>query len=97
MIASFHDVDGGGGGRTSLAAKAKGTVPTSGRSPRTAVGPGVPAAVLTGYAPGETSQLGFTYLVQDQELGEQAFAVGSELPFREDPSLWARLDLRPSK
>lgn len=53
----------------------------------------IPADALTGYDPAQHARLGFTYLVQDHELGEQTFGVGGELPFREDPSLWATLDL----
>jgi hypothetical protein len=53
----------------------------------------VPAAALTGYDPAEHPRLGFTYVVLDRELGEQTFGVGSPLPYQEDPSLWATLDL----
>lgn len=53
----------------------------------------VPAAALTGYEPSEYPQIGFTYAVFDQEFGEQAFTVGGELPYDEDPSLWATLEL----
>jgi hypothetical protein len=54
---------------------------------------GVPAAALTGYDPSEYPRLGFTYLVLDQELGEQTFSVGGELPYDEDPGLWGTLEL----
>ncbi|MGA2616303.1 MAG: hypothetical protein ABSF26_01760 [Thermoguttaceae bacterium] len=41
----------------------------------------------------EHPRLGFTYAVLDQEWGEQTFGVGSPLPYQEDPSLWATLEL----
>lgn len=53
----------------------------------------IPASVLMGYDPIEYPQLGFTYAVLDRELGEQTFSVGSPLPYQEDPSLWATLEL----
>lgn len=54
---------------------------------------GLPAAALTGFDPDEYPRIGFTYLVLDQELGEQTFTVGGELPYDEDPSLWGTLEL----
>ena len=53
----------------------------------------IPAKALTGYDPVEHPRLGFTYAVLDRELGEQTFSVGSPLPYQEDPSLWATLEL----
>ncbi|MEN6451281.1 MAG: hypothetical protein ABFC96_12380 [Thermoguttaceae bacterium] len=53
----------------------------------------VPAEALTGFDPAEHSRLGFTYAVLDREFGEQTFGVGSPMPYREDPSLWATLEL----
>jgi hypothetical protein len=53
----------------------------------------IPAAALTGYDPVENARLGFTYSVVDRELGEQAWTAPGDFPFREDPSLWGRLDL----
>ena len=53
----------------------------------------IPADALTGFDPSEHPRLGFTYAIQDRELGEQTFGVGSPLPYQEDPSLWATLDL----
>jgi hypothetical protein len=53
----------------------------------------VPAEVLTGFDPGEHPRLGFTYAVLDRELGEQTLTVGSPMPYGEDPSLWATLEL----
>ena len=54
----------------------------------------IPAEALTGFDPTEHPRLGFTYAVIDRELGEQTFGVGSPLPYQEDPSLWATLELQ---
>ena len=53
----------------------------------------IPAEALTGFDPAEHPRLGFTYAVIDRELGEQTFSVGAPMPYQEDPSLWATLDL----
>jgi hypothetical protein len=53
----------------------------------------IPAEALTGFDPQEHPRLGFTYAVIDRELGEQTFGVGSPMPYQEDPSLWATLEL----
>jgi hypothetical protein len=53
----------------------------------------VPADALTGFDPTEHPRLGFTYAVIDRELGEQTFGVGAPMPYQEDPSLWATLEL----
>lgn len=55
----------------------------------------VPAEALTGFDPAEHPQLGFTYAVIDRELGQQTFGVGGPMPYQEDPSFWATLDLQP--
>ncbi len=54
----------------------------------------MPAEALTGFDPAEHPRLGFTYAVMDRELGEQTFGVGSPMPYQEDPSLWATLELQ---
>jgi len=51
------------------------------------------AGALTGFEPAEHPRLGFTYAVLDRERGEQTFGVGSPMPYQEDPSLWATLEL----
>ncbi len=57
----------------------------------------IPAEALTGFDPEEHPRLGFTYAVIDRELAQQTFGVGSPMPYDEDPSLWATLELvRPS-
>ena len=53
----------------------------------------IPAEALTGFDPAEHPHLGFTYAVIDRELGQQTFGVGSPMPYQEDPSLWATLEL----
>ncbi len=55
----------------------------------------LPAEALTGFDPDEHSRLGFAYSVIDRELGEQTFTAGTPLPYLEDPSLWATLELTP--
>ncbi len=53
----------------------------------------IPAEALTGFDPDEHPRLGFTYAVVDRELGEQTLGVGAPMPYQEDPSLWATLEL----
>lgn len=53
----------------------------------------IPAEVLTGFDPQEHPRLGFTYAVIDRELGEKTLSVGDPMPYQEDPSLWATLEL----
>lgn len=48
---------------------------------------------LTGFDPAEHPRLGFNYAVLDRELGEETFTVPSPMPYQEDPSLWATLEL----
>jgi hypothetical protein len=48
---------------------------------------------LTGFDVQEHPRLGFTYAVIDRELGERSFSAGSPMPYQEDPSLWATLEL----
>lgn len=51
------------------------------------------AGALTGFDPQEHPRLGFNYAVNDRELGEHTFTVGSPMPYQEDPSLWATLEM----
>jgi hypothetical protein len=53
----------------------------------------LPAEVLTGWEPAEHPRLGFTYMVNDREMGQQTFSCSQHFPFREDPSLWGTLEL----
>jgi len=54
----------------------------------------IPAEALTGFDPAEHPRLGFTYAVIDREFGQQTFSVGRPMPYQEDPSLWATLELQ---
>ena len=51
------------------------------------------AEALTGFDPQEHPRLGFTYAITDRELGELTFSAGTPMPYQEDPSLWATLEL----
>jgi hypothetical protein len=53
----------------------------------------IAAAALTGFDPSEHPRLGFTYCVTDREIGLRTFNCGPEFPYRDDPSLWATLEL----
>ena len=53
----------------------------------------IPAEALTGFDVREHRRVGFAYALIDRELGEQTLGVGSPLPYQEDPSLWATLEL----
>lgn len=53
----------------------------------------IPAAALTGFDVEENPRLGFMYALVDRELGDQTFHCSPEFPYREDPSLWATLEL----
>jgi hypothetical protein len=55
----------------------------------------IAAEALTGFDPREHPRLGFNYAVVDRELGEQTLSVGRPMPYQEDPSLWASLELVP--
>ena len=53
----------------------------------------VDKVALEGWDDEYPRQIGFMYLVHDQELGEQFLAGSSDFPIDEDPSLWATLEL----
>ncbi|MGA2034385.1 MAG: hypothetical protein ABSG68_19240 [Thermoguttaceae bacterium] len=53
----------------------------------------IAAEALTGFDPREHPRLGFAYALEDRELGVQTLGVGSPMPYQEDPSLWATLEL----
>jgi len=48
---------------------------------------------LTGFDPQEHPRLGFNYAIIDRELGVETFSAGPPLPYDEDPSLWATLEM----
>jgi len=53
----------------------------------------IPARCLTGFDPAEHPRLGFNYAVVDRELGTHTLTAGAPMPYEEDPSLWATLEL----
>ncbi|MEA1950980.1 MAG: hypothetical protein U9N87_06315 [Planctomycetota bacterium] len=53
----------------------------------------VPAEALTGFNPEDHPAIGFNYAVLDRELGDHTLSAGGSMPYREDPSLWATLEL----
>lgn len=55
----------------------------------------IPAVAMTGYDPSQHDRLGFNYAVVDREFGLQTFANGPAMPYDEDPSCWATLELAP--
>ncbi len=53
----------------------------------------IPAVALTGFDPVEHPRLGFACTIIDRELGNQSLVCSEEFPYRDDPSLWATLEL----
>ena len=53
----------------------------------------VPSEAMIGFEPAEHPRIGFTYALTDRELGQQTFSIGPPMPYDEDPSLWATLEL----
>lgn len=53
----------------------------------------LPAGTLHGFDAEASPRLGFSYLLADSELGEQALTVGNQFPVSHDPSLWSTLEL----
>lgn len=47
------------------------------------------ADVLHGFDPGEHPRIGFYYMLEDAELGQQYLTVGDDLYWHIDPSTWA--------
>jgi len=54
----------------------------------------IAAAALTGFDPAEHPRLGFNYAVVDRELGTQTLSPGDPMPYEEDASLWATLEMQ---
>jgi hypothetical protein len=48
----------------------------------------IPARVLAGFDPHEHPRIGFFYMLEDLELGQQALTVGDDLSWHIDPSTW---------
>ncbi len=53
----------------------------------------LPADQLNGFDPAEHPRIGFYYMIEDSELGQQALTVGDELYWYVDPSTWATVVL----
>lgn len=49
----------------------------------------IPAAALAGYEPVASRRIGFYYMLEDRERGQQYLTVGDEMYWYIDPSLWA--------
>ena len=54
----------------------------------------IPARCLNGFDPVDHPRIGFYYILEDQELGQQSLTVGDELNWHIDPSTWATAVLR---
>jgi hypothetical protein len=48
----------------------------------------IPAVMLHGFEPAENPRIGFYYMLEDTELGQQALTVGDDLNWWIDPSTW---------
>ena len=48
-----------------------------------------PADVLVGFDPVENPRIGFYYMLEDREFGQQWLTVGDDLYWYVDPSTWA--------
>ena len=53
----------------------------------------ISGSCLNGWDNGEHRQLGFNYLLKDNEFDEQSLSVSEEFPVHSDPSLWQVLEL----
>jgi len=49
----------------------------------------IPASCLSGFDPAEHPRIGFYYLVEDGDHGQQFLTVGDDLSWNVDPSTWA--------
>jgi len=49
----------------------------------------LPATALAGFDPAEHPRIGFFYMLEDRELGQQCLTVGDDLYWYIDPSTWA--------
>ena len=49
----------------------------------------IPADALSGFEPAEHPRIGFFYILEDLELGQQFLTVGDDLSWHIDPSTWA--------
>lgn len=49
----------------------------------------IPGACLSGFDPAEHPRIGFYYIVEDGDHGQQFLTIGDELAWHVDPSTWA--------
>ncbi len=49
----------------------------------------VPAECLSGFDPAEHPRIGFYYILEDMDLGQQYLTIGDDLYWYVDPSTWA--------
>ncbi len=49
----------------------------------------IPARALAGFDPAENPRIGFYYILEDRELGQQALTVEDDLNWWMDPATWA--------
>jgi hypothetical protein len=54
----------------------------------------IPAECLVGFEPHEHARMGFYYMLEDADHGQQFFTVGDDLLWYADPSTWALATLR---
>ncbi len=54
----------------------------------------IPAVCLSGYDPAEHSRIGFHYILEDGDHGQQYLTVGDDLNWYVDPSTWATAVLK---
>ena len=54
----------------------------------------IPGECLSGYDPEEHPRIGFYYIVEDREYGQQYLTIGDDLYWYVDPSTWATAVLR---
>ncbi|MHC4063426.1 MAG: hypothetical protein ACYSUI_02840, partial [Planctomycetota bacterium] len=54
----------------------------------------LPADCLSGFDPVEHPRIGFYYILEDHEHGQQFLTVGDDLYWYVDPSTWATAELK---
>ncbi len=54
----------------------------------------IPAECLVGFEPHEHARMGFYYMLEDTDHGQQFLTVGDDLLWYADPSTWARATLK---
>ena len=54
----------------------------------------IPADCLSGFDPAEHPRIGFYYILEDRDHGQQYLTIGDDLYWYVDPSTWATAVLR---